>query len=145
MVNTEIQIYRYKGAIWGLLTTYLHWDIDKADQIHLRYLQDGSAGFSKKLRCQWYRIKFVSKKQIEKGKSYHKKLNKSINTLHTWISLNSSWKWKRVLSPIALLERDLMLLNWMPVILFSTERPCSLCSKLTFSFGRLKHTYQYQV
>jgi hypothetical protein len=147
LVNTKrYKLYIYKGSICGLQTTYLHWDTHKGDQIHLRYLQDRSTSFSKKLQSQRYKIKFVSKKQIEKeNHTTRGSTNQRTHTLHTWMSLNSNWKWKRVLSPISLLERDLTLLNWMPVMLFSTEIPYSQCSKLTFSFGRLNPTYKYQV
>jgi len=65
-----------------------------------------------------------------------------INKLHTCISLNSSWKSRRVLSPRSSVDRNLVLFNWMPMMLFSRKRLCSRCTKLTSSFGRLKLTYQ---
>lgn len=64
---------------------------------------------------------------------------------HTWISLKSIWTSISVLSPTSSADRDLMLLNWMPIILFSTTRSCSWCTNLTSSFGKVKKTCHIKI
>lgn len=129
-----------KATVHGLQTTYLYWDIYKRGQIHLQYLQDGRTCFSQKLYKQAKQILSARNKTV-KSKN-HITSSAKINKLHTWISLNSSWKSRRVLSPRSSVDRNLVLFNWMPMMLFSMIRLCSRCTKFTSSFGRLKLTYQ---